>query len=140
MLEYGAACLIVCALSYFDRRAAPYAFTIATGWALGFLGWQFWPLISTGLACVTFWLHIKRTTEWSAAVSSLAAMMLLADVVYLWLRWHNVRVEVEYGHALDVGLICQLLLIGHKGALNGMVRVLSWVPDRFRHLRGDCSA
>lgn len=144
MIEYGLACLFVCALSFFDRRASPYAFTILIGWSVAYwLGlvtpetaWRSWSLISLLSASALFWLHLRRPIPGSAAIASIAAVMLALDVAYLWFRWHGVRVEVEYSQALDAGLICQLLLIGAGGIANGWVGVRTWVSGGLRRRRG----
>ncbi len=123
---FGLACLIVCGLSYFDRQARPYALTLLAGWLLGFFPWQFWPLVSLLSATTLFWLHLNRTTRYSAMVASLACLMLLADVIYLWFRWQKIPVEVEYAHALDLGLICQLGLVGYGGGISVALLLRDW--------------
>lgn len=133
IVGFGIALLVVCALSLFDRRAMPYAFTLLLGWLAGLsLGWQSWPLISLMSATTLFWLHINRTTRYSALVASLASAMLLADVVYLWFRWQRAPVEVEYAYALDLGLICQLGLVGYGGGINAWLRFWGWCVHSLR--------
>ena len=144
MIEYGLACVLVCLLSFLDRRASPYALTILTGWTVAYVlgllipetAWRSWSVISLFSASVLFWLHLRRPIPGSAAIASIAAVMLALDVAYLWFRWHGVRVEVEYSHALDAGLICQLLLIGAGGIANGWVGVRAWVSGGLRRRGG----
>lgn len=129
---FGLACALVCGLSYFDRQARPFAVTLLAGWLAGFFPWTFWPLISLMSATTLFWLHINRTTRYSALVASLASAMLLADVVYLWFRWQRAPVEVEYAYALDLGLICQLGLVGYGGGINAWLRFWRWCVHSLR--------
>lgn len=136
MIGYGIACLAVLALSFFDRRAMPYAFVILLGWVAGFMGWQYWPLVSLVSASTLFWLHIYRPIPVSPAVAALAALMLIADVIYLWFRWQRIPIEVEYATALNIGLTCQLVLVGHVGAINGGDLLGSWLSGRLRGVRG----
>lgn len=133
MIEYGAACLLVCILTYFDRRAAPFAFTILSGWLLGFLGPLAWPWISAASVVTLFWLA-SHDDQWRwKVVTGLAAFMLLLDVIYFWFRWQGLHIEVEYAQALDWCLKAQLVLIGFMGLWNGIVLLGSWGRD---HLRG----
>lgn len=136
MIGYGIACVLVCALSLFDKRAIPYAIVIFLGWIAGFAGWQYWPLVSLVSASALFWLHIYRPIPVSPAVAALAALMLCADVIYLWFRWQRIPIEVEYGTALNIGLTCQLVLIGHVGAINAGDMLGSWLSSRLRGFRG----
>lgn len=133
MIEYGAACLLVCVLTYFDRRAAPYAFTIMAGWILGFIGPLAWPWISTGSVLTMAWLN-QRNPHWRwRIVTLIAAFMLALDLIYFWFRWRGVHIEVEYAMTLDWCLKAQLVLIGFMGLWNGIVLLGSWGRD---HLRG----
>lgn len=132
MIEYGAACLLVCALTYFDRRAAPFALTILTGWVLGFLGPLAWPWISAGSVLTMTWLSLRYPHWRWTAVTMIAAFMLLLDLIYFWFRWRGVHIEVEYASALDWCLKAQLLLIGFLGAWNGIVLLGSWGRDNLR--------
>lgn len=138
MISYGLACVVVCALSYFDARARPFAFVIMLGWLSGYcLGvvapdsaYRLWPLISlvSGVVLYSFWLQ-DRQAKWKA-VSLLAGVMLCLDVLYLGLRWQRVPVELEYSRALDFCLAVQLVLIGWKGAINAGVGLWRWLPGR----------
>lgn len=125
-LAFGLACFLVCGLSCYDKPARPFAFVLLAGWIAGFCPWQLWPLVSLASASALFWLHLHRTTSWSAWVASLAGVMLLADVIYLWFRWQKIPVEVEYAEALDLGLICQLGLVGYRGGINAWLRLWDW--------------
>lgn len=128
MIGYGIACLVVCALSFSDRRAMPFAFIILAGWLFGAVSgaisedaWRLWPAISAVSATALYAFHLRDPDRRWALVSAVAGAMLLLDVLYLGFRWQRVPIEVEYSRALDFGLSVQLLIIGYQGAINGWV-------------------
>lgn len=129
MIGYGIACVIVCLLSAFDRRAMPFGLTILCGWLVGFMSsWadsqdamlRAWVLISLVSSLILFSLYrLDQQKRW-LMVAAIAGAMLMLDVVYLELRRRGIPAEVQYSKALDAGLTAQLLLIGYRGAWNAI--------------------
>lgn len=130
MIEYGVALLVVCVLSLMDRRAMPYALTLSGGWLLGFGPPEAWPAISLLLCSVTLLLYLRDRTWWGLAIHTLAVLMLLADVLYWSLLVQGTYIGIEYAYSLNVGLALQLVLVGHRGAINGWTGLLDWSRQR----------
>lgn len=133
MIGYGIACLIVCCLSAFDRRAMPFALTVLLGWLVGYVaGWgnnpeailKAWMTISLVSSLVLFSLYrLDQQRRWMI-VAAIAVAMLGIDVIYSWLRLNGIPAEIAHSKALDAGLTAQLFLIGYRGACNA--GVLFW--------------
>lgn len=135
MIEYGVACLVVLALSLLDKRATPFALTILGGWLSGFLGWQFWAVISLVCGLTFFWLFLNdRQWKWGL-VAAIEGASLALDILYLWFRWRGIPIEVEYANALTFGLVLKLALVGSGGLLNGWILLRSWSPSNLRRRR-----
>ncbi len=126
MIEYGIALLVVCGLSFFDKRAMPYALTLLAGWLLGFGPAEAWPAISLGICLMTLIQCRKDGTSWGAAIHAIAVGMLLMDVVYWSMLVQGVYIGVEYAETLNAGLTAQLILVGYQGVKNGWIGLLDW--------------
>jgi hypothetical protein len=134
VIGYGIACLIVCLLSAFDRRAMPFAITILSGWLVGYMTtWgedggailKAWMTISTVSALVLYGFsrldheaHRSSPQRRWFVVTAIAVAMLCLDVIFAAYRARGVDIAPQHSKALDVGLIAQLVLIGQRGAIN----------------------
>lgn len=128
MIEYGLACVLTLLVA--TPQARPYAAVILWGWLAGFAGVQWWPLVSLVISIATLWLCINRPFHGGATVALLAFMMLSADVIYAL----GLSLGLDWGHtyetALNLGLVAQLVLIGHEGVIDGGARIRDWLCDR----------
>lgn len=143
-LRWGFACLSVLCLTAWDREALPWALSIAVAvwlnlllfFSVGQEAYNYGPLLSLALTGATTWLFFRDPTQWKAAVCGVAAAMLLAD---LWLFLSDalgVYVGQTYDTLMVLGLGAQLMLMGHRGALNAGLAFVSWVPCYTGGLRG----
>src|SRR6476660_3451196 len=115
MIGYGIACLVVVALSAFDRRAMPFALILTAGWLLGFLPAWTWPFISiaSGTALISMMDH--RSPTWAYVIVSCVPIMLLCDAAYFGLLTNNVYVGEQYAGALNALFAVQLIACGWPG-------------------------
>lgn len=123
---------VLCALTLFvtlwDRKAMPWAVLICSGVAFAALADQVmgyrsvlaYPVISAFVCIVSFKMMLNDHAPWKAGVHALAVIMLLLDGWLFWMSRLGVYVGVEYATITSVGLVAQLILIGHRGAWNGL--------------------
>lgn len=137
-------CLATLCLTAWDRQTRTWAL-IVTGCFFSSLavyalsekwGQLMGPVFSLFICSTTLTLFLRNPRPWKAAVHALAVVMLLLDGYFFFCGYLGVYVGVEYATLTNTGLIAQLFLIGHRGALNawrsllgrGVVRVYRASP------------
>jgi hypothetical protein len=112
----------------------PFALTIFCGWLVGYMTtWgddggailKAWMTISTVSALVLYGFSVLDHDKHRHApqrrwfvVTALAVAMLCLDVIFAAYRARGVDIAPQHSKALDAGLVAQLALIGHRGAIN----------------------
>jgi len=131
VIEYGLALLALCALCLMDRRALPFALILLSGWLLGFLPVEFWPLISiaSGTAMILFLNHRSPFLHW--LIVCCVPPMLYCDAVYFWMLSRGVYFGVEYANTLNAFLWVQMMACGFTGGK----RLVGFVGRLGRYLR-----
>lgn len=138
MLQYWSllACPLVLFLTIWDKDARRWAGAISLAVGAGWYAYwinviQLYPLISLALCVFTLRWFLAEPKPWKSGVHALAVVMLVLDGYLFLVDVIGGYVGEEYATLCSTGLIAQLFLIGHKGAINawrsllggGLVRV-----------------
>lgn len=117
MIEYGIACVFVCVLSAFDRRAMPYALLLTLWWILGFLPPETAPVITIIMAClIMIYAEQRKAREWwDWVIVGLLPFMAMADAWYQAGLAFGVYRPVEYAYALNIMFSVQLACVAFPG-------------------------